>query len=326
MSFLSNYGLFLLQVFTLVAAILVTFGGIIAIAAKGKGNGRDRINTEILNEQLEKQQQDLLEQTLDKKAFKAYKKAQKQAEKETKDEPCPRVFVLNFVGDIKASAVESLRKEITAILGIVNSQDEVVVNIESGGGTVNNYGLGASQLQRIVDHQIPLTVCVDKIAASGGYLMASVADKVLAAPFAIIGSIGVVAQLPNFHRWLKKHDIDFELLTAGEYKRTLTMFGENTDKAREKFHEDLDNVHSIFKDHISKHRNQATIDEVATGEHWLAQEAFELKLIDRLVTSDEYLLEKTKTHQVITIEHHKKPSVVEKLIKPAAQILNYHPL
>ena len=108
------------------------------------------------------------------------------------------------------------------------------------------YGLAASQMQRIRDKKLKLTVCVDKVAASGGYMMAVVADKIIAAPFAVLGSIGVLAQVPNFHRLLKKHDVDFEMLTAGKYKRTLTMFGENTDKGREKFQEDIEDTHVLF--------------------------------------------------------------------------------
>ncbi len=271
----------------------------------------------------QKKKKKMLEHTLDKKALKLHIKEQKKQDKKIEITSKPRLFVIDFIGDIKASAVDNLRKEITMILSVATHDDEILVTLESGGGTVNSYGLGASQLQRILSHNIPLTVSVDKIAASGGYLMACVANKVLAAPFAIIGSIGVVAQMPNFHRLLKKHNIDFELLTAGEYKRTLTMFGENTDKAREKFGNELENIHHVFKDHISKHRKQVSMEKVATGEYWLAKEAFELKLVDKLTTSDEYINQKIQSHKVLRIEHKTKPSFMAKLLKPAANILNF---
>ena len=147
-----------------------------------------------------------------------------------------------------AHEVESLREEITAIISIANpSKDKVLIRLESGGGVVHGYGLAASQLQRIKSAGIPLSVAIDKVAASGGYMMACVADEILAAPFAIVGSIGVIAQIPNFNKILKKNDVEFEQITAGEFKRTLTLFGENTDKAREKFREEIEQTHDLFK-------------------------------------------------------------------------------
>src|SRR5690606_23138206 len=197
-----------------------------------------------------------------------------------------RVYVLDFDGDIKASAVENLRHEITALLTLATPQDEVVLRLESGGGMVHSYGLAASQLARIRQAGVPLTVCVDKVAASGGYMMACIGEKILSAPFAILGSIGVVAQLPNVHRLLKQHNIDFEGLTAGEYKRTLTVFGENTAKGREKFQEDLETTHRLFKDFVASYRPQLVMEEIATGEIWLGSTALEKKLVDELKTSD----------------------------------------
>jgi serine protease SohB len=226
-----------------------------------------------------------------------------------------RVFVLNFQGDIKATAVNNLREEITALLQVATPQDEVVLRLESGGGMVAPYGLAASQLQRLKDKRIPLTVTIDKIAASGGYLMACVGDKILAAPFAIIGSIGVVAQLPNFHRFLKKRDIDFELLTAGEYKRTLTIFGENTVKAREKTQDDLEEIHHLFKAFIQANRKQVDMVEVATGAHWLAKDALALNLVDELITSDDYLsiLAGSDKAEIYECQYMTKKTVLEKL-------------
>ncbi len=317
MSFFAQYGLFFLKTITLVVAILITVAGIIAISSKDKGS--KKIKVKALNKRFRDTKETMLSEILDKKAFKKYKKSQDKKE-DKKDKP--NLFVLNFDGDIKASNVESLREEISAVLTVATPKDSVLVKVESGGGTVNSYGLGASQLQRIRNQNIPLTVCVDKVAASGGYLMACVANEVIAAPFAIIGSIGVVAQLPNFHRWLKKHNVDVELLTAGEYKRTLTVFGENTSKGRQKFNEDLDAIHHQFKDHIQEFRHQVTIDKVATGEHWLAKEAYELKLVDKLMTSDEYINDKVQSHNVYSIHYKTKKGFINKMLKPAAKFFN----
>ena len=200
-----------------------------------------------------------------------------------------RVFVLNFEGDMAASGVESLRQEVSAVLGAAAVGDEVVVRVESFGGAVHAYGLAASQLARIRSHGATLTVAVDKVAASGGYLMAAVADRILAAPFAVVGSIGVVAQIPNVHRLLKKHDVDVEVHTAGRFKRTLDFLGENTEQGRAKLREELEDVHALFQEYVANWRPGIDLDAVSTGEHWYGQRALDRALVDELVTSDEYL-------------------------------------
>jgi serine protease SohB len=188
----------------------------------------------------------------------------------------------------------------------------VVVKLESGGGMVHSYGFASSQLARITAAQIPLTVCVDKVAASGGYMMACVADKIIAAPFAVLGSIGVVAQIPNFHRLLKKHDVDIEMITAGEYKRTLTMLGENTEHGREKFVEDIEDTHELFKEFVSSQREQIDIVEIATGEVWFGLRALEVKLVDELQTSDDYLWQQAANSDVYEVEYVLKKSLSQK--------------
>jgi serine protease SohB len=232
--------------------------------------------------------------------------------------------VLDFKGDILASQVEALRQEITAILAIATPNDLVIIRLESPGGSVNGYGLAAAQLQRIRDHNIQLIACIDQVAASGGYLMACVANKIVASPFAIIGSIGVVAQLPNFHRWLKKQDIDVELLTAGEYKRTLTLFGENTSAGRKKFQEDLEHIHAAFRNYVLTHRSGLNIEQVATGEHWLALDAQALGLVDELNTSDALIETYRKNYKMYAINLQVKESLRAKLIKPLMRVLQNH--
>nr|GFA29209.1 hypothetical protein [Tanacetum cinerariifolium] len=192
-------------------------------------------------------------------------------------------------------------------------KDEVVLRLESGGGMVHSYGLASSQLARIRQAGIPLTICIDKVAASGGYMMACIGNRIISAPFAVLGSIGVVAQLPNVNRLLKKHDIDFEVLTAGEYKRTLTVFGENTEKGREKFQEDLDITHELFKNFVASYRPQLQIDEVATGEVWLGLAAKDKQLVDELKTSDEYLSEKAKTSDVFHLHYAERRSLQQRV-------------
>ncbi|WP_312308417.1 protease SohB [Acinetobacter variabilis] len=232
-----------------------------------------------------------------------------------------KIYVLDFKGDMAASAVESLREEITLILSTAKAgRDRVIVRLESPGGMVHGYGLAAAQLVRLREAGFHVTICVDKVAASGGYMMACIANEVLSAPFAIVGSIGVVAQVPNFNRLLKENKIDFELYTAGQYKRTVTMFGENTEEGKAKFEEELQQTHALFKHFVEKYRPQLNVEKVATGEHWYGQDALDLNLIDKLQTSDEYLLGLLPQHDVYLIQTRKKPTLGEKLGLQAAQI------
>ncbi|EPL1194921.1 protease SohB [Acinetobacter baumannii] len=232
-----------------------------------------------------------------------------------------KIFVLDFKGDIQASAVENLREEITLILATAKAgRDRVVVRLESPGGMVHGYGLAAAQLVRLRDAGFHLTICVDKVAASGGYMMACIANEIISAPFAVVGSIGVVAQVPNFNRLLKEHNVDFELYTAGQYKRTVTMFGENTPEGKAKFEEELQQTHVLFKHFVEKYRPQLNVDKVATGEHWYGQEALDLNLVDKLQTSDEYLLALLPQHDVYVINTRKKATLGEKLGLQAAQM------
>lgn len=317
MEILAEYGLFLAKVVTLLVSLVVVLGVIAAQKHNGKlqnllgGN----IRIKKLNTQFEEFEEDLKEAVLSQKQFKQEQQEKKKQEKQLKKQELkrPRMYFLDFDGDVEASQVENFRHEISAILTIATPEDEVVVNIESMGGMVHTYGLAASQLQRIRDAGIPLTVCIDKVAASGGYLMACVADKILAAPFAIIGSIGVLAQIPNFHRALKKYDVDYEIMTAGEYKAPITMFGEITDKGRNKLKDDLENTHELFKNFISEHRPQVVMEEVATGEVWYGKQAMDNHLIDGLITSDDYFMQQYKEKDIFLVNFAEKKSLQEKL-------------
>ncbi|UII73981.1 protease SohB [Pseudomonas sp. HN11] len=316
MDFLAEYASFLAKTVTLVVAILVVLISFASLRSKGRRKSAGQLQVNKLNDFYKGLRERLESTLLDKDQLKALRKCEGKAEKKKgkqKAEARPRVFVLDFDGDIKASATESLRHEITALLSLATPKDEVVLRLESGGGMVHSYGLASSQLARIRQAGVPLTVCIDKVAASGGYMMACIGEKIISAPFAILGSIGVVAQLPNVNRLLKKHDIDFEVLTAGEYKRTLTVFGENTEKGREKFQEDLDITHQLFKNFVSRYRPQLAIDDVATGEVWLGVAALDKQLVDELQTSDEYLATKAKTAEVFHLHYAERKSLQERV-------------
>lgn len=315
MEFLADYASFLAKTVTLVVAIVVVLVAIASMRGKGRRRSAGQLQVTKLNDFYKGLRERLEQSLLDKERVKALRKEQGKALKKEKKlgEPKPRVYVMDFEGDIKASATESMRHEITALLTLATDKDEVVLRLESGGGMVHSYGLASSQLARIRQAGIPLTICIDKVAASGGYMMACIGNKIISAPFAILGSIGVVAQLPNVNRLLKKHDIDFEVLTAGEYKRTLTVFGENTEKGREKFQEDLDITHDLFKNFVARYRPQLAIDEVATGEVWLGMAALDNQLVDELKTSDEYLSERAKSADVFHLHYVQRKSLQERV-------------
>ncbi|MCD5986369.1 protease SohB [Pseudomonas phytophila] len=320
MEFLADYASFLAKTVTLVVAIVIVLVAIASMRGKGRRRSAGQLQVTKLNDFYKALRERLEQSLLDKDRLKALRKEQAKSLKKDKKqaEPKSRVYVLDFDGDIKASATESLRHEITALLTLATDKDEVVLRLESGGGMVHSYGLASSQLARIRQAGIPLTICIDKVAASGGYMMACIGDKIISAPFAILGSIGVVAQLPNVNRLLKKHDIDFEVLTAGEYKRTLTVFGENTEKGREKFQQDLDITHDLFKNFVANYRPQLAIDEVATGEVWLGVAALDKQLVDELKTSDEYIGERAKTAEVFHLHYVQRKSLQERMGMAAA--------
>lgn len=336
MEFLSAYGLFLAKTVTFLVAFVVVFVLIMSASLKGGNKKDEQVEIDKINDVYDDYleiansailtEEDIKQKNKEKKEKdKADKKAKKLAKKDNKNkssvmaevaesEPTKkRVFVLDFDGDIKASDTEQLRELITVVLSVATPKDEVVLRLESSGGMVHSYGLASSQLSRITSRSIPLTVCVDMVAASGGYMMACVANKIIAAPFAIIGSIGVVAQLPNFHKLLKKNDVDYEMLTAGEYKRTLTMFGENTDKGRQKFVEELEDTHELFKDFIRENRPSLDVEKVATGEIWFGTRALQSQLIDEIQTSDEYLFSQKDTADLYEVSISVKKTFAEKL-------------
>ena len=367
MEFLTDYGLFLAKVVTIVVALLVIVGFIVANREHLKDRVRGHIAVTRLNDRYEQMKETLLEAVMEKHEFAARQKREAKEKKardkalqkkhkaelkkeprekvrhegfESTETPLPeqaeadaeagdqrslapvkekpagerkRLFVMHFDGDIKASALSSLREEITAVLQVAEPGDEVVVCLESPGGMVANYGLAASQLARVRSAGIQLTIAVDKVAASGGYMMACVADRILAAPFAMLGSIGVLAQLPNFNRLLKRHDVDFELFTAGEYKRTVTMFGENTPEGKEKFQSDLEDIHALFQHFVAEYRPSLDIAKVATGEVWFGQRALDLNLVDELKTSDEYLTACAGSADLYLVEYKEKANIAKKM-------------
>ncbi|MFK8001308.1 MAG: protease SohB [Polyangiales bacterium] len=336
MDFLAEYGMFLAKAVTLVMSFLVVAFGIAALAFRQRKSGRPEIELTVLNDEFDRMEFALSSVQLGPAAQKtrliAKRKQESRKAKEEKQmlkrggepELRQRLFVLDFDGDVRASANEHMRQEISAILTSATAKDEVLLRLESGGGMVHSYGLAASQLQRVRDKGIPLTISVDKIAASGGYMMACVANQIIAAPFAIVGSIGVVAQIPNLHRLLKKNDVDFEVLTAGEYKRTLTVFGENTDKGREKMKAELEETHGHFKDFIREQRPKLDVDAVATGEHWLGTKALELGLVDKLQTSDDYLMESCSARDIIRVRYRQKQKAGARLARLLSSFRSEH--
>lgn len=319
--FFAEYGLFLLKAVTIVGAIVVVVGTV--AAASRKASMQEGLEIEHLNKKYQTLASALKQAILKKADRKAQVKADKvKAKAEAKSaDTRPRSFVIDFKGDLKATAVASLREEVSAILEVAGPDDQVIVRLENHGGIVHEHGLATSQLVRIRDQGIPLLISVDKVAASGGYLMACVANRLIAAPFAILGSIGVIAQLPNFNRLLDEHGIDFEMITAGKYKRNVTIFGKNTDEDRAKLKEELEDVHSLFKDVVARYRQDLDLEKVATGEHWYGTRALELGLADELKTSDELLAELAKDRDLYRVSYKIKQPLQKRILASVDALL-----
>jgi len=332
LEYLIEYGMFLAKVATLVVAFIILLGAIISVGTRSRRHaaGKGAISVVRLNDELDDMRDAMKKVIYDKATFKHEQKQEKKrlkeeererkrqlkaggTESETEDHIKKRIYVIDFDGDIEASAVESLREEITAVLSLATPKDEVILRLESPGGMVHAYGLASSQLLRIKESGIPLTICVDKVAASGGYMMACLADRLIAAPFAILGSIGVLVQLPNFNRLLRKHDVDYETISAGEFKTTLTTFGEITQKGRDKVKEDVEEMHVIFKAWVKQHRPVVDIDNIATGETWVGLQARERNMVDDVMTSDECIVSACEDADVFAVSFEIRRSIGDRL-------------
>lgn len=316
--FFVNYGLFLAKSLTLLLVVAVVVGLISVVSRKDKS--REKLEVKNLNDKYDDIRNVLRSHILPsrewKKLAKQERSRRKAARKREKsdDKTVPRLFVLNFHGDIKATAGSSLREEVTAVLTLAEAGDAVLLRLENMGGIVHEHGLAASQVKRLRDAGVHVTTAVDKVAASGGYMMACVADRIIAAPFAVLGSIGVLAQLPNFHEMLKRHGVTFEQETAGEYKRTVTMFGENTDAERAKLREQIEQTHELFKSFIAEHRPALDLDKVATGEIWYGSDAVEAGLVDEIKTSDDFLLEAARHSRLYELTYSTRKTFSERLL------------
>ncbi|ELY4333053.1 protease SohB [Cronobacter dublinensis] len=334
MNLFAEYGLFLAKIVTVVVAIAIVIT-LIANLTQRKKAQRGELRVTRLGEEYKEMKEEVAAALLDPHQHKQWHKNQKKKNKqeakaakarakrgEAAPAGKPTLYVLDFKGSIDAHEVSALREEVTAVLAVAKPQDEVLLRLESPGGVVHGYGLAASQLQRLRERQIPLTVAVDKVAASGGYMMACVANNIVAAPFAIIGSIGVVAQIPNFNRLLKRNDIDIELHTAGQYKRTLTLLGENTEEGREKFREDLNETHQLFKEFVHSMRPSLDIDAVATGKHWYGMQAQEKGLVDEISTSDDLIIARMQERDVVSLRYMQRKRLMDRFTGSAAQSLD----
>ncbi|MES2803155.1 MAG: protease SohB [Bdellovibrionota bacterium] len=312
MEILEQLGLFFGQTLIIVLAIIAVILTLATAAVKNKMG--KAFEVEIINDKIDDQKEALNSIIMSDADFKKEKKRLKKEAKEEDKNPKKYSYLIDFLkGDVEASSVDHLKEEINAVLTVAQKNDEVILRIESPGGVVHGYGLAAAQILRLREAGLQVTVCVDKVAASGGYLMSCVAHKIIASPFAIIGSIGVVAQVPNFNRLLKKHDVEYKEYTAGDYKRTVSIFGEITEKGEAKFREQLEVTHLLFKGFVGRYRPQLNMERVATGEYWYGETALELNLVDKIQTSDDYILNKTKTHKVLKVSCEKKPTLSDKI-------------
>ncbi len=321
MEFLYEVSVFSLKALVILVSVALVLLLFFSLVARSK-NMISHLEVEDLNQKWDNHRYQILQAWADAKYLKSEAKALKKKSKAQSDKH--RIFVLDFDGDIKASAVETFRDLISAVMMVAKPEkDEVVLRITSPGGLVHTYGLAAAQILRLRSGGIRTTACIDKVAASGGYLMAAAAENIIAAPFAIIGSIGVIAQIPNFHKLLKKNDIDYEELTAGQYKRTVSLFGEITDQGKRKFISQIEDTHALFKEFLATHRSKVAVEEVSTGEYWYGQRALGLGLIDQIATSEAYLMDKANTHQILKISLTAKKKLADRIQEMVGSLQNH---
>lgn len=342
MEWSAEYGLFLTKLATVLAVAGLAARFVVRLAARrGRRSFEHPIDVTHLNLRHRQMVSTFERVALPRRAFRARRKAEKAQDKtraraesrrirhggDAGEKRRRHVFVIDFKGDLQAREADPLRDEVTTILAVAREGDEVVVRLENGGGVPHGHGFGASQLARLRDRGIHLTVAVDRIAVSGGYMMACVANRILAAPFALVGSIGVFASIPNFNRLLDARGVDVEQLTAGEFKLTLTMLGKNTDEARAKLQEQLDVLHRLFKSFVAEYRPELDINRVSTGEAWYGRDALALHLVDEIRTSDDYLYEASRDAELFRIRGTRRPTLRQQLMRvgqAAADRLSMH--
>ena len=316
MPFWLDLAAFVIKALVIVAAV----GGLailIARLARSGDGGQDReIAIKSINDRYDAMRDALDAKLLEKKARKALAKARKKEAKTRHGEPAgKRIYVLNFKGDLRATAVKNLGREIDAVLTVARpGDDEVIVRIDSGGGTVTGYGLAAAEIFRLRARQISVTASVDQVAASGGYMMACAADRIVAAPFAVVGSIGVVASVPNLHKLRQKNAIDYEDITAGEFKRTVSVLGEITPAGRDHFQGKLEAIHDAFKAHVAARRPGADVARIANGDTWLASDALALGLVDEIVAGDELLFRARDSARLYEVKWEARKSPLQNLV------------
>jgi serine protease SohB len=312
---LANYTIFFLKITTIIILLLLTLI-MCLIIIKNKDNKYIKIKN--INKKYITFKKLFLSEILKKTEKKQIIKNINEEEKITKTK---NLFILNFNGDINASDINNLKDILSVIILNKKYVDEVLIKLTSNGGIVTNYGLAATQLKRLKNENINLTISIDTIAASGGYMMACVANKIIASHFSIIGSIGVLGIIPNINKILNKNNIEIEYHTSGKYKKTLSIIGENTEIGRKKFIESLENTHFLFKNFVKENRSQINIEEIATGEYWYGIDALKLNLIDKIQTSDEYIMENLNTTQIYEIKLNEKTNIKNKIKEHIHNIL-----
>ncbi|KZX82185.1 hypothetical protein A3715_00045, partial [Oleiphilus sp. HI0009] len=278
-----------------------------------KKNSDGRIIVKSLNEEYQEIQDALLK-------FKPLKPIKSSSIRKFKASPNKQsIFVLDFKGDKTASSVGSLSKEVSAILSVAKPNDEVFLRLESPGGTITGYGLASQQLIRLREAGIRLVVSVDEIATSGGYMMAAVGDRIIASPTSMLGSIGVIMEVPNFYNLLDRAGVQFHQFTAGKHKRLVSMTNKIGDAAKDQINQDLEKSHELFKNHVHTYRNSVNLESVSHGDVWSAKYCLDNKLVDDLMTSEAYLFDRASRANIFHISWDVERSFSDKLSSFAAQ-------
>jgi protease-4 len=159
----------------------------------------------------------------------------------------------------------------------------ILLRIDSPGGTVAASQEIALAVKRASEKK-PVVVSVGDICASGGYMVASQADEIIASPGSSVGSIGVIMEVANVEELLNKVGISFTTLTTGAYKDAGSPYRSLTETETAMLNEQLTVIYDQFITDVAEGRDlpETKVRELATGWVWLGSEALDLGLVDSL--------------------------------------------
>ncbi|HIQ50372.1 MAG TPA: signal peptide peptidase SppA [Nautiliaceae bacterium] len=177
-----------------------------------------------------------------------------------------------------------LQKVLSDLDSIEENYDGIILKIDSPGGDAYSTKKIAERIKEI-NKKIPIVACIDQIATSGAYWLASSSDYIVADDFSIVGSIGVYASYLEFTGLMEKLGVKYNRIVFGKYKDILSPFKNLTEEERKLIERKINYIYEYFVKEVAKNRglNYSFVKEkIATGEFFFGYEAKELNLVDAI--------------------------------------------